>query len=91
MTAAVYCTYMYCIPNNFIKIKRKTKIPRITDEEWNSQKVFWPSGAEEEKTPACMLIHPKLSPCRFSSLYVGLFYRVGIGIYENGVLENKPL
>ena len=42
------------------KIKKKTKIPRVTDDEWNFQKQL--SGPMEKKRRRKLLYpHPKLS------------------------------
>ena len=59
-----------------IKIKKETKIPRVTDEGWNSQKQL--SGPVEQKKiekKRLLCLHPKLSP---GLVPYRLFYRVGI-------------
>ena len=58
--------------------QEKTKIPRVTDEGWNSQKQL--SGPVEQKKKEKkklqdLYLHPKLSP---DLVPYRLFYRVGI-------------
>ena len=71
---------MYAKDSQKIKIKKKTKTPRITDEGWNYQKRL--SDPVEKKTKEgkrrkkrLLYLHPK-----FSSGLVPhrLFYRIGI-------------
>ena len=48
------------------KIKKKTKIPRVIDEGWNSQKQ--PSGQVEKKRRRKLLYPPSITLTRFSYL-----------------------
>ena len=63
-----------------IKIKKKTKTPRIVDEGWNSQKQLsdpvekkMKEGKKEEKTP----VSSSKALFRFCST-IGSLYRIGI-------------
>ena len=65
-----------------IKIKKKTKTPRITDEGWNSQKRLsdpvekkMKEGKRRRKRLQDLYLHPKLSS---GLVPYRLFYRIGI-------------
>ena len=66
-----------------IKIKKKTKTPRITDEGWNSQKRLsdpvekMKEGKRREKKEEKTTVSSSKALFRFSSP-IGSFYRIGI-------------
>ena len=59
------------------KINKKTKITRITDEGWNSQKHL--SGPVEQRKKEKTLVSSSKTLSRFSSpIGLSIYYRVGI-------------